>query len=67
MVCGSIDIESNLFVFRNKHKKDLAVLPVSCYFPAIERASTDSEIAELGYFPAWSSAKNPRGNAACFS
>jgi len=48
---ASIDNESHLFVFRNKHEKHLALLPVGCYFPAIERASTDSEMAELGYFP----------------
>jgi hypothetical protein len=67
MVRASIDNESILFAFRNKRKKQLALPRVGCYFPAIGRASLGSEAAEFGSFPGSSSAKNPRGNAACFS
>jgi hypothetical protein len=30
LVRGSIDVESNLFVFRNKRKKQLVLLPLGC-------------------------------------
>lgn len=56
-------LEFILFVFRNNSKKQLASPPARCYFPAIERAGTDLEMAEFGSFPWMSSAENPCGNA----